>query len=220
MISASGVRVGGGQTGTLSMPATAPSPIDTWSQGAPGSSDPDDGRHATFHFSVPRSNGEDILYYVIRRSPAPSAPPSPPHFYNISCASETTRARTSYTPVSWDLLTCTTNQMMVFTVGLDLPPEDPAYIKPAESHEWAVIGTRASACTQARTHTEQTRNKIPTRSLPLPCVLAAINDNNEGCWLTETCGPHGTPGDNYGSWSPVLPLAQASASPTERARIA
>ena len=171
MISASGMRVGGGQTGTLSMPATAPSPIDTWSQGAPGSSDPDDGRHATFHFSVPRSNGEDILYYVIRRSPAPSAPPSPPHFYNISCASETTRARTSYTPVSWDLLTCTTNQMMVFTVGLDLPPEDPAYIKPAESHEWAVIGTRASvhARKPARTQSKRGIKYRPALSLSPAC---------------------------------------------------
>ena len=177
MMSASGVRVGGGQTGTLSMPATAPSPIDTWSQGAPGSSDPDDGRHATFHFSVPRSNGEDILYYVIRRSPAPSAPPSPPHFYNISCASETTRARTSYTPVSWDLLTCTTNQMMVFTVGLDLPPEHPAYIKPAESHEWAVIGTRASAHAHKPARTQSKRG-IKYRPLS-PSPLRARSDQRQ-----------------------------------------
>ena len=71
MISASGVRVGGGQTGTLSMPATAPSPIDTWSQGAPGSSDPDDGRHATFHFSVRAL--ERRGYPILRDPPLPSS---------------------------------------------------------------------------------------------------------------------------------------------------
>lgn len=130
-------QMGGGTTATITMPPCAPEPI------ASVSSTSSDGRHRTFSFTVPSENGDPIYYYALRRyGPLDSQTPVQ-YLYNVSCSAASSMPMASDVAVSWQSLTCTPGQAMAFTVGLDVPPEAPAYITPTHSYNWSLIGARA-----------------------------------------------------------------------------
>ena len=125
-------------TSDLVQGSTAPNPI------AVVNSTSTSGRHRTFTFQVPVENGDPILRYVLRREGG-----GPTHYYNVSCSAPPAVACGSTTPICYSSLSCQPGATVSLTVGLDVFPTDPAYLKPTQAYGWALIGARAQAAPRA-----------------------------------------------------------------------